>query len=175
MSRSRDPLALTPHWHLDCRLEAELPEDNLVSNRFLVDALFGSVTLMLTLLTGWLTYKNVSLRYEIHDWEQRIADNRGEIRDIQRMQSEYRHGGEQDRLCLCAHQNAVPDLGIHRESRANHPRANGHRYDRMERQRHPRPGQSARIIGTRQPPCSGIMWSCCEPILRSAQISAPSP
>jgi len=89
MSRERDPLALSPHWRVDLRLVAELPEDNLVGTRFLVHVVFSAGALAALLFTGWLGYLDGSLRYQIHDWEQRIGDNRAESRDIQRMQVEY--------------------------------------------------------------------------------------
>ena len=89
MSRNRDPLALSPHWHVDCRLEAELPEDNVVGTRFLINVIFTAVAVAALLFTGWLGYLSLSLRYEIRDWEQRINDNRAEVRDIQRMQRDY--------------------------------------------------------------------------------------
>lgn len=89
MKPSRDPLALSPHWHVDCRIEADLPEDNVVGTRFLINVLFGAVTVAAIIFTGWLTYLSLSLRYQIRDWEQRINDNRAEVRDIQRMKIEY--------------------------------------------------------------------------------------
>lgn len=89
MTRNRDPLALSAHWHVDCRIEAELPEDNLVGTRFLINVVCSAVALGALLFAGWLGYLNLSLRYQIHDWEQRIKDNRAEMLDIQRMQREY--------------------------------------------------------------------------------------
>jgi hypothetical protein len=86
MTRSRDPLVLSPHWHLDCRIEAELPEDNVVGTRFLINALFGSVAFAAVLFAGWLAYMNINLQYQIRDWDQRIADSRSEVREVQRMQ-----------------------------------------------------------------------------------------
>jgi hypothetical protein len=89
MKRSRDPLGLNPHWHVDCRLEEDLPEDNIVGTRFLINVVFSAVALAAVLFAGWLGYLNLSLRHQIRDWEQRIKDNRSEVRDIQRMQQEY--------------------------------------------------------------------------------------
>lgn len=89
MTRNRDPLALTTHWHVDCRIEAELPEDNLVGTRFLINAACSAAAFGALLFAGWLGYLNLSLRYQIRDWEQRIKDNRAEMLDIQRMQREY--------------------------------------------------------------------------------------
>jgi hypothetical protein len=89
MSRNRDPLGLNPHWHVDCRLEAELPEDNIVGTRFLINVLFSATALGALLFAGWLGYLSLSLHHQIGDWEQRMRDNRAEVLDIKRMQMEY--------------------------------------------------------------------------------------
>jgi hypothetical protein len=89
MKRSRDPLTLSPHWHVDCRIEAELPEDNIVGTRFLINFVFTAVAFAALLFTGWLGYVNLSLRSQIRDWEQRIKDNNAEVREIQKMQRDY--------------------------------------------------------------------------------------
>lgn len=89
MNRERDPLGLSGHWHADVRLVAELPEDNVVGTRFLINVVFSAVTLGLLLFAGWLGYLNSSLRHQIRDWEQRIVDNRAEVADIKHMQREY--------------------------------------------------------------------------------------
>lgn len=89
MKRSRDPLAVAAHWHVDCRLEAELPEDKIVGTRFLVNALFTALAAAMLLFTGWLGYVSLSLRHQIQDWENRINDNRAEVREIQGMQRDF--------------------------------------------------------------------------------------
>lgn len=89
MSRNRDPLGLAPHWHVDCRLETELPEDNIVGTRFLIHVVFSAIALAALLFAGWLGFLNFNLRHQVRDWEQRIRENRAEVRDIQRMQQEY--------------------------------------------------------------------------------------
>ncbi|MSU66367.1 MAG: hypothetical protein EXS38_09765 [Opitutus sp.] len=89
MSRSRDPLTLSPNWHVDCRIEAELPQDNVVGTRFLIKVVFTAFGMRALLYAGWLGYLNVSLRHQIRDWEQRIVGNRAEMIDIQRMQRDY--------------------------------------------------------------------------------------
>lgn len=80
---------MSPHWHVDCRIEAELPEDNVVGTRFLINAVFTVIALAMLLYTGRLGYENLSLRRQIHDWETRIRENRGEVGEIRRMQQEY--------------------------------------------------------------------------------------
>ena len=89
MKRNRDPLPLTPHWHVDCRIESELPDESVVGTRFLVNVIFSAVALGMMLFTGWVAYLCLSVRHQTRDWEQRINDNRAEVRDIQRMQREY--------------------------------------------------------------------------------------
>jgi hypothetical protein len=77
------------HWHIDCRIEEDLPEDNVVGTRFLINALSGALAVACLLFVGWLGYLDLSTRRQTRDWEQRINDNRAEVRDIQRMQREY--------------------------------------------------------------------------------------
>ena len=89
MSRERDPLGLSQHWHVDIRLVADLPEDNVVGTRFLINAVFSAVTVGVLLFTGWLGAKHWSLRHEITGWEQKISDNRAEVADIKLWQREY--------------------------------------------------------------------------------------
>lgn len=89
MSRERDLLGLGPHWHVDLRIVAELPEDNVVGKRFLTNVVFSAVTVGVMLFTGWIGYQNWTLRHLIVDWEKRMADNRPEVADIKHMQQAY--------------------------------------------------------------------------------------
>lgn len=81
-----DALDLGPSWHFDCRLAAELPEDNVVRARFLADAFFGAVAFGLLLLCLWLAYVNVTLSNNIRDWEHRVQDRRTETEELQKLQ-----------------------------------------------------------------------------------------
>lgn len=89
MSQSRDLNAAMPHWHLDCRIESELPEDNVVGTRFLINTLFGALAVAAMLYAGWLSYLDLTIRRQISDWELRIKDNRAEVLEVKRMQGEY--------------------------------------------------------------------------------------
>ncbi len=89
MSQSRDLNAAMPHWHLDCRIESELPEDNVVGTRFLINVLFGAAAVAAMLFAGWLSYLDLTIRRQIGDWELRIKGNRAEVLDIKRMQGDY--------------------------------------------------------------------------------------
>ena len=89
MKPKGDPLGLSPHWHVDCRLEAELPEDTIIGTRFLVHVGFVALAVAAVVFTGHQVYVMLSLQHQIRDWDQRINDNRAEVREIQRMQKEY--------------------------------------------------------------------------------------
>lgn len=89
MKRNRDPLILTPYWHVDCRVEAELPEDTVVGTRFLTNLLFTAMALGMLLYLGWLAYVSANLRHQIRDWENRISDHRAEVREIQLVERDY--------------------------------------------------------------------------------------
>ena len=89
MSKSRDPLALSPHWHVDCSLVAELPDDRVVSSRFLVNLPFGAVTLILLVLFGLKLSTDLSLRFEISNSDRRMKDSRVEVASIKEMQLDY--------------------------------------------------------------------------------------
>lgn len=81
-----ETLDLGPYWHFDCRLAAELPEDNVVRARFLADALLGAIAFGLLLLCLWIGYVNQSLAASIRDWEQRVGQNRTETEELQKLQ-----------------------------------------------------------------------------------------
>lgn len=89
MKRTRDPLGLSPQWHVDLRLETELPEDTVIGTRFLVHAGFSAVALAAMVFAGFQGYIALSLSHQIQDWEKRISDNSAEVADITRMQREY--------------------------------------------------------------------------------------
>ncbi|MEI7552277.1 MAG: hypothetical protein WCL24_08090 [Verrucomicrobiota bacterium] len=88
-NQSRDPLVLSAHWHVDCRLPAELPDDRVVSSRFLVNLPFGMATLGLLIFFGWLLSTDLSLRGNIADWSRRLSDSRVEVATIKQQQREY--------------------------------------------------------------------------------------
>jgi hypothetical protein len=89
MSRERDPLDPGRHWRVDLRLTTELPEDNLVGTRFLVNVVFSAVALTALLYAGWIGAKDLSLRSQISDWERRINESAAEAREIGDMQKKY--------------------------------------------------------------------------------------
>ena len=80
---------MTPHWHIDCRIEADLPEDTIVGRRFLINALSTAVAVGALLFTGYFGYQTLQLRQLISTWDRRLNENLSEVREIQRLEAEY--------------------------------------------------------------------------------------
>lgn len=89
MKPNHDAPSLLQPWHLDCRLENELPEDKVVGTRFLTNTILGAATAALLLLFAWLVYWNLNLRSHIREWDHRVAMQRPEMLVVERLQGEY--------------------------------------------------------------------------------------
>ena len=89
MSRAKERLFLTPNWHVDCRLIAELPEDSVVGMRFITYAVSCAVAFAAVLFTGWYVYADLTLRRQIEEAEQKLEDDRWEVIEIRRLQRFY--------------------------------------------------------------------------------------
>jgi hypothetical protein len=89
MNSPRDRLFLTPNWHVDCRLVAELPEDSVVGIRFITYAISCAAALGAILFTGWYGYADLNLRHQIDDASQRLEDDRWDVIEIRRLQHFY--------------------------------------------------------------------------------------
>jgi hypothetical protein len=89
MPSSRERIFLPAHWHVDCRLIAELPEDSVVGVRFITYAVSCAIALAAILFTGWYAYADLSLRHQIDDASQHLEDDRWEVIEIRRLQRFY--------------------------------------------------------------------------------------
>lgn len=89
MSNSNDQLNLSAHWHLDCRIVAELPEDRVIGTRFLINVFIAVITIVIGLCASWLLYVNLGLRQNIHEWEARMEEQRSEVAELARLQNDY--------------------------------------------------------------------------------------
>jgi hypothetical protein len=88
-NQSRDPLLLSPHWHVDCRLPGELPDDRVVSSRFLTNLPFGLVALGLFVFFCWQLSSDLSLRSNVSDLARRTAESRVTMATIKQQQRDY--------------------------------------------------------------------------------------
>jgi hypothetical protein len=86
MSADGDQLNLSAHWHVDCRMVADLPEDSIIGIRFLINLSMGALTLTFTLGVAWLLYGTLALRESLGDWEKRFAERRVEIAEVENLQ-----------------------------------------------------------------------------------------
>ena len=89
MKSSRDRLFLAPHWHVDCRLIAELPEDSVVGVRFITYAVSCAIALAAILFTGWYGYADFSLRQQIDDGNRLLENDYWDVAEITRLQRFY--------------------------------------------------------------------------------------
>ena len=89
MMPNRDALRAGSNWHVDCRLEGELPKDDGVSGRFLATIFYVSITSSLLLVFAWLGYQTFTFSRQVNDAKKRIADNMPEVRKIQGLQKQY--------------------------------------------------------------------------------------
>ena len=89
MSRSKDPLALSPHWHVDYRLESELPEDAVVGKRFLTNVAFAVPALVALVFCIIYHVELYVLEGDIKESEQYINKNKEAVRKIDEMQFKY--------------------------------------------------------------------------------------
>ena len=89
MILAKDRLHMTPHWHVDCRLIAELPEDSVVGMRFITYVVSFAIAFAAVLFTGWYAYADFAIRRQIDDAEQKIEEDRWEVIEIRRLQRFY--------------------------------------------------------------------------------------
>jgi hypothetical protein len=66
-------------WHLDCRLSAHLPSNDLIRGRFVANALAATLAAAVMMFTFWLLYSSHSLAVDTAFWEQRMRDNKPQI------------------------------------------------------------------------------------------------
>ena len=69
-------------WHLDCRLSAQLPSDDLVRGRFLINLIMTTLASGVLMFTLWQFYLGGSLRNEIQYWQDQIAGHKRQYAEL---------------------------------------------------------------------------------------------
>ncbi|MDB6093769.1 MAG: hypothetical protein JWM32_1331 [Verrucomicrobia bacterium] len=87
--QSHDPLVLSSHWHVDCRLPAELPDDRVVSSRFLLNLPFGALTVGLLVFFCWELSTDLTLNANISEYSRKLNDSRVQLSTIKQQQRDY--------------------------------------------------------------------------------------
>jgi Tfp pilus assembly protein PilN len=81
---SPDDAANQRPWHMDCRLSADLPSNQLVGRRFLAGAIAGSLAALAVTVTVWQLYVSSSLQADTSFWEEQMAKNEKLFADLTR-------------------------------------------------------------------------------------------
>lgn len=69
-------------WHLDCRLSAQLPSDDLIRGRFLINVIAATLASGVLIFASWQVYVSASLRSEIDFWQGEIASHRRQFAEL---------------------------------------------------------------------------------------------
>lgn len=86
MSAEGNQSNLSTHWHVDCRIVADLPEDRVIGTRFLINASVGAITFAILLGTLWLLYGNLTMHEAQADWNKRLSEQQSKIAEIEQLQ-----------------------------------------------------------------------------------------
>lgn len=69
-------------WHLDCRLSAQLPSDDLIRGRFIINLVAATLASGVLILSFWQVYVSGSLRSEIAYWQNQISAHRRQFAEL---------------------------------------------------------------------------------------------
>ena len=69
-------------WHYDCRLSAQLPSNDLIRRRFVIDTIAVTLAAAMFMFTFWQLYLSRSLSAESDYWTQWMADNRRQNEEL---------------------------------------------------------------------------------------------
>ncbi len=69
-------------WHLDCRMSAQLPSDDLVRGRFIINLIFASLAGAVLLFAVWEVYLGGSLSSQIDYWQEQITSHRRQFAEL---------------------------------------------------------------------------------------------
>lgn len=82
MTSKADKSPFVGPWHVDCRLSAQLPSDDLVRGRFLVNLVAASLATGVLIFTFWQAYVSGSLSSQISYWEEQIAGHKRQFAEL---------------------------------------------------------------------------------------------
>jgi len=89
MPRKPSDFELGPHWHLDFRDPARLPEDRVVRVRFLINICSAAVALILLTLLCLQGLRRSGINEPLQFWDGQIAAHRHEYEDLQLQLRDY--------------------------------------------------------------------------------------
>jgi hypothetical protein len=74
---------------MDFTLVDELPEDSIIGRNFIGNAIAGLVAAGTLLTLAWSSYDLWAARQGIKDWDARIGNASNDLKEVERLQSEY--------------------------------------------------------------------------------------
>lgn len=69
-------------WHLDCRLSAQLPSNDLIRGRFVINVVAATLASAVLIFTLWQVYVGGSLSSQIGYWQEQIAGHRRQFAEL---------------------------------------------------------------------------------------------
>jgi hypothetical protein len=73
---------------VDLRLIGELPEDDVIGRKFLINSITGTVLLLVALITGWHFYLRMGTAGELNTWLETIKANRVVNNEVKKLRSD---------------------------------------------------------------------------------------
>ncbi len=87
MPSPRDKNPYKGPWRVDLRLIAELPEDDVVGRKFLINSITGTILLLVALVTGWHYYLRMATAAELQSWRDTINRNRAASNEVKNLRT----------------------------------------------------------------------------------------
>lgn len=87
MPSPRDKNPYKGPWRVDLRLIAELPEDDVVGRKFLINSVTGTILLLVALVTGWHFYLRMATAAELQSWRDTINRNRASSNEVKNLRT----------------------------------------------------------------------------------------
>jgi hypothetical protein len=87
MPSPRDRNPYKGPWRVDLRLITELPEDDVVGRKFLINSITGSLLLLVALVTGWHFYLRTATADELQTWRDTINKNRAASNEVKNLRT----------------------------------------------------------------------------------------
>jgi hypothetical protein len=88
MPSPRDKNPYKGPWRVDLRLISELPEDDVIGRKFIINSITGTILLLVALGTGWHFYLRMATAGELKTWEETVQVNRAVNNDVKRLRIE---------------------------------------------------------------------------------------
>jgi hypothetical protein len=87
MPSPRDKNPYKGPWRVDLRLVSELPEDDVVGRKFLINSITGTILLLVALVTGWHFYLRMATADELQSWRDTINKNRAASNEVKNLRT----------------------------------------------------------------------------------------